>query len=135
MTVPNKPGLWLRHERNRLPTVVRVHENVNVYDGPRLPLGWRSGDFDEDFDSPRDDGCWIREVKLDDVPLNDVQAKIGHAVAAERAKIVQYLRTRAEGCEAASSAQFHDSSNIPRYRIAAEVLAAAADAIEGGEVP
>ena len=70
--IPTKPGLWLRKEPAMLLQGVNVQANVSVYGGRRLPLGWnnaRSGAWEE----VRDDGYWIREVRVDDVPASEVE--------------------------------------------------------------
>lgn len=52
--------------------MVRVSANVNVYDGPRLPLAWCPTDDLADYRDVRDDQCWVCEVLPEDLPYDVV---------------------------------------------------------------
>lgn len=82
---PSRPGLWLRKEPGSRPDVVRVSANVNVYDGPRLPLAWCPTDDLADYRDVRDDQCWVCEVLPEDLPYDAVVEAIQKAVSAVRA--------------------------------------------------
>ncbi len=81
---PDRPGLWLRKEPRSLPDVVRVSANVNVYDGPRLPLAWCPTDDVADYRDVRVDNWWVCEVLPDDVPYEKMVETIQAAVAQVR---------------------------------------------------
>lgn len=85
MTLPNKPGLWLRHPPGRHPSVHRVHSDVRLYDGPQVSTGW----FDDESDAwkstePQDH--WVCEIFPDDVPLEAVVVAIQKAISNARNK-------------------------------------------------
>lgn len=83
-TTPDRPGLWLRKEPRSLPDVVRVSANVNVYDGPRLPLAWCPTDDPADYQDVRDDNYWVCEVLPEDLPYDVMVEAIQKTVSAVR---------------------------------------------------
>ncbi len=86
VVTPDRPGLWLRKQPGRYPEVVRVSANVNVYDGPRLPLAWCPTDDLADYKDVRCDNWWVCEILPDDVPYESMVDALRTAVTAIREK-------------------------------------------------
>ena len=72
--IPTKEGLWFRrHPGGYSDHVVSVHEDVNDA-GRKFPLAWYNEGFGYDeWSGVGDDGCWIREVRVDDVPAKEAE--------------------------------------------------------------
>jgi hypothetical protein len=69
--IPTKEGLWFRKHPRFHDYVVSVYGPVNDA-GRQLPLAWHMEGFGyEGWVGVEDDGFWIREVRVDDVPAEE----------------------------------------------------------------
>jgi hypothetical protein len=81
--IPTKEGLWFRRYPGLLDHVVRVYGPVN--DAGRIfPLAWYREDHGYDgWVGLEDDGFWIGEVRVDDVPAEEAARLRARAEAAD----------------------------------------------------
>jgi hypothetical protein len=81
--IPTKEGLWFRRYPGLLDHVVRVYGPVN--DAGRIfPLAWYREDHGYDgWVGVEDDGFWIGEVRVDDVPAEEAARLRARAEAAD----------------------------------------------------
>jgi len=70
--IPTKEGWWFRKVPGFCDNIVMVYDGINDA-GRMVPLGWYMEGFGDDrWVCVEDDGLWIREVRVDDVPAEEV---------------------------------------------------------------